>query len=377
MIWYNPCEGTQPSRPAGLYESEGIMAFAAQKDVVTVIGTLPPLKGISPYCAEFALELAEDSEVEFMGFRDLYPERLYPGGTRCEDLYPVDLNHPHLYIRNELTWYNPLSWLHAGMTMRGDTVYAQWWSYPLAPIYLVMLTLARLRGKQVMVTVHNVRPHEQGRLKELLNSLVLHLGQTLLVHTERNREELVELGWDPSRIEVIQHPDLNGNGNRGGDFVDRETARSLMGFTSEQKVLCFFGNIREYKGLDDLLLAFAKVREEVPDIRLIIAGQNWEPWEKYDRIIRERRLESYLVLKTTFLPFDELVTCLRASDLVVFPFKEMHAASGSASLALSMGCQVIATDCVEMPDCDEVTLVRGGDHDCLARGIVDQLACYV
>ncbi len=149
-----------------------------------------------------------------------------------------------------------------------------------------------------------------------------------------------------------------------------------MGFSDDQRVLCFFGNIREYKGLDDLLLAFDQVRREMPDTCLIVAGQNWESWEKYDSIIRERQLAPNLILKTTFLPFEELVTCLRASDLVVFPFKEMHAASGSASLALSLGCQVIATDCVEMPECDEVTLVRGGDHDCLARGIVDQLACY-
>jgi glycosyltransferase involved in cell wall biosynthesis len=355
------------------------MAGHTRQETATIIGTLPPLKGISPYCAEFALQLARDCEVEFIGFRRLYPEKLYPGGTCCEDLYPVDLEHPRLTIRNELTWYNPFNWIRVALSLRGDTIYAQWWSYPLAPLFLTLLLIARLRGKRVVVTVHNVHPHERGRIKDFLNFLVLHLGNTLYVHTQKGKDELVRLGWDSSRINIFRHPPLVGNGNGNGNgngHPDKQEARVRLGIEDGCRTLCFFGNIRDYKGLEDLLMALDEVRRELPDTRLIIAGQSWEPWEKYESIIRERQLEPHIMLKPYFLPFDELVACLKASDLVVFPFKEMYSASGSVSLALSLGCRVVVTDCLDMAEEESVHVVKGGDHQVLARGILEQLACY-
>lgn len=350
----------------------------AHGGTVTIIGTLPPLKGISPYCAEFALELAEENDVEFISFRNLYPERLYPGGTCCDDLYPVDLEHPRLNIRNELTWYNPFNWIRVALSLHGDTVFAQWWAYPLAPLFLVLLSIARLRGKRVVVTVHNVHPHERGRIKEFLNSLVLHLGNTLYVHTQKGKDELVRMGWSSSRIQVYRHPPLNGNGNHNGDdHPDKREARMQLGVDDSCRTLCFFGNIRDYKGLEDLLVALDDVRQEQPHTCLIIAGQVWESWDKYERIIREKQLEPHIILKPYFLPFDELVVCLKASDLVVFPFREMYAASSSVSLALSLGCQVVVTDCLEMGEEEGVHIVKSGDRRQLAQGILEQLDCRV
>jgi glycosyltransferase involved in cell wall biosynthesis len=341
--------------------------------VVTVIGTLPPLKGISPFCAEFALELAQDHEVEFIGFHRLYPERLYPGGTCCEDLYPVDLSHPNLHIRNVLTWFNPLNWLRAALTMRGDVIYGQWWSYPLAPLFLTLLSVARLRRRRVVIVVHNVYPHERGRIKEFFNRAVLHLGHELVVLTAKGKEELIMLGWDPARIKVMEHPQLNSNGN-GHAAPGREEARAALGLAEQDRVLCFFGNIRQYKGLDDLLLALDLVRQEIPEVRLIIAGQVWEKWEDYERIIWEKDLQAHVLLKPHFLPFDELIACLRASDLAVFPFKEMYAASGSVSLALSLGCRLVVTDCLEVQESDEIRTVKSGSVAQLAQGIVEELS---
>ncbi|MFW6113693.1 MAG: glycosyltransferase, partial [Actinomycetota bacterium] len=314
-----------------------------RKSTVTLVGTLPPIKGISPYCAEYARTLAEQTEVEFLNFKKLYPEKLYPGGTSCEDMYPVDLDHPNLKIKSFLSWYNPLSWIRAGLTLRGDIVHAQWWSYPLAPVYVTILTIARMRRKKVILTVHNVYPHERGKIKQLLNMLVLRFARLIFVHTEKNKEELVKLGYEKDRIEVIPHMAL------GRDILEvdrmnlsREEAKRELGLEEHRKVLCFFGNIREYKGLDELLLALGKVKLVIPDISLIIAGQPWVKWEKYEKIIGEQGLEDHVIRKIRFLPFDELLLCLKASDLVVFPFKELHSASGSVSLALSMGSDVMS-----------------------------------
>ena len=55
------------------------------KPKITLIGTLPPIKGISPYCQELPKSLSKRIGVEFIGFRKLYPDFLYPGGSKVID----------------------------------------------------------------------------------------------------------------------------------------------------------------------------------------------------------------------------------------------------------------------------------------------------
>jgi glycosyltransferase involved in cell wall biosynthesis len=342
-----------------------------REEIISIIGTLPPIKGISPYCSELALMLAENKHVDFINFKKLYPERLYPGGTKCEDLYPVDLNHRNLSVRNIITWYNPLSWIRAGFSVKGSKVLAQWWSYPLAPVYLIILSIAKLRGKEIHITVHNIYPHERSRVKDFLNHMVLPLADTLIVHTEDNRKELVRKGWKEEKIKVLPHPPLKMSGKEDAKKIDRGHARNELGFSQNDKVLCFFGNIRDYKGLDNLLLALAQLRQIMPEIRLIIAGQPWGNWDKYERIIREEKLERFVTKKTYFLPFDELARCLKASDLVVFPFKEIHSASSSLSLALGMGCNILCTRKIDAGDDRRVFYVDDSNPQALMEGIWD------
>src|SRR3972149_6826985 len=130
---------------------------------VTLLGTLPPLKGISPYCAHLleALASSNDLDADFLGFRHLYPRRLYPGGQEREWGAP-DYSLPGVPIRNVLDWYNRAGWARAALSLGSEVLHAQWWSYPLAPVFVVVLALARRRGVRVVLTLHNVEPHESG-----------------------------------------------------------------------------------------------------------------------------------------------------------------------------------------------------------------------
>lgn len=339
---------------------------------VSIIGTLPPIKGISPYCADFALALAEEAHVDFIGYKNLYPERLYPGGTKCENAYPVDMNHPNLDIRNIISWYNPASWIRAGLSARAKTVIVQWWSYPLAPVAIAMLCTLKARGKRIAITVHNVFPHESNRLTRFLNASVFPFGDMLLVHTEKGKCDLMALGISESRIFVMQHvPFVSAYNSDRTNPQDRYASCIASGIDPSRKTICFFGNIREYKGLDHLLLALPAIKEKYPEILLIIAGQPWENWDKYDSIIVEHGLEESVFRRTSFLPFEELSLYLKSSHLVVFPFKELNSASGSLTLAQSLGCDVIATKSVELDSTDEAFLLESSDPSSIAKGIIE------
>ena len=126
---------------------------------VTLIGTLPPHMGVADYTAHLVggLTQARGLSLEVIDFVSLYPRWMYPGG-RVRDSTARPPQFPNVRIRKLLAWYNPLSWLWAGLTLRGRVVHAQWWSYVLAPVYLTVLALARLRGLKKPFSGNPARP---------------------------------------------------------------------------------------------------------------------------------------------------------------------------------------------------------------------------
>lgn len=313
-----------------------------------MIGTLPPIKGISPYCTELFKALSKHVEVEFIGFKSIYPDFLYPGGTTFRDENYEIPKIENSIIRNMLTWYNPVSWLLAGLTVKGEIVHAQWWAHPLAPIFCVILNTAKLRGKRIIITVHNVQPHEKSRVNTFLNEVVLGLGDNFIVHSEKNKESLSRIyNIDQDKISVIPHGILTPVAVKG---ITRDTARKFLNIPLNKKVLLFFGIIRDYKGLDILLKAMAQIVKENGDVILLIAGKPWEDWSKYQKIINENTLEGYIIKKLDFILPSEVEFYFSASDLVILPYKYFDSQSGVGALALPFGIPMVVSDVGSLPD---------------------------
>ncbi len=117
---------------------------------VAMLGTLPPLRGLSSYCFALSLALADRVRVEFISFNKLYPGFLYPGGSLDEDHSFPAAEHERLKVKRRLTWYNPFTWFREAMFTGGDLLHAQWWSLPLAIIYGCICAIFKLRGKPVV-----------------------------------------------------------------------------------------------------------------------------------------------------------------------------------------------------------------------------------
>lgn len=323
---------------------------------VSVIGTLPPVKGISAYTLEFCAALARLCAVDFIGFRRLYPEFLYPGGTVDPSASPVEI--PNARQRNILSWSNPLSWIRAGFAFDGPVVHAQWWSFVLAPVFAVMLAIARMRGKKVVLTIHNIAPHEKARWKELLNRSLFRFGDAWIVHSRQNRETLCAVyGMPEDRVHVISHGIL---APRGPD-ISRENARAALGIGDDEKVVLAFGNVRGYKATDVLIKAFRAMN--VPGRRLIVAGKFWEDRARYDELAGG---DPSITFIDEFIPLDEVPKYFRAADLAALPYSHFDAASGVGGYALHFGLPMVVSDAGSLPDLvsdSESCVVRAGDED--------------
>jgi len=339
---------------------------------VSVIGSLPPVKGVSAYTASLveALLRRDDAGVEFIGFGRIYPGFAYPGGDpnerALEHASPIESAH-------RLSWYNPLSWLWAGLRLRGDVVHAQWWSYALAPVYATTLGAARLRRKRVVLTVHNVEPHEGGMLKRMGNRAVFRFAHRYIVHSEANKTSLQRmLHCDPSRIAVLPHGALETP--RTG--MSRPTARLKLGVPGDAHVTLAFGNIRPYKGLDILLRAFAETAKEDPRALLVIAGQPWGDWSRYERLIDELGINDRLRLRLEYVPTSEVEAYFVAADVVALPYTHFDAQSGVGTRALPFGRPLIVTNTGGLPDLvlEGGAVVPPGDAHALSQALTRVLA---
>ena len=338
-------------------------------DSVTLIGALPPLKGNAYYCASLAKELSKKINVEFISFRKLYPEYLYPGGEKDLDPEFQVKETGTLSIRRLITYYNPFSWIWAGFAARNKIVHLQWWSMPVALIYIVILIVLRLRRKTIMFTIHNIMPHEKSRFDKILTKLVLGFGQQYFVHSQQNAKTLCEMfGFKDHQIVVIPMP-VHNMYSKGS--ISKDVARFNVDIPMERRVLLCFGNIRRYKGIDDLLRAFQLVLEHEPKAYLLIVGQAWVSWDRYQSLIRELKLQHDVKAVLEYVPMSRVKYYFSSADLVVLPYKRFDAQSGVGNIALAFGLPLVVTDVGGLSDLvkDRRAIVEPGDFGGLANAI--------
>jgi glycosyltransferase involved in cell wall biosynthesis len=308
---------------------------------VTMIGSLPPHRGVSPYVRDLAQALGarDDLSLDVLSFRSLYPRRLYPGGDPTDALSAIK-DIPGARVRRTLRWWNVLGWLREGVRIRGDIVHAQWWSFPLAPLYVTLLGIARLRGRRVVITMHNVEPHEGGLMRRLANSAVLPLAHHLIVHTEANRASLLRRGVAGARISVLP---MGIAPSETVTETEKRAARAALNLPLDAPLVLFAGNIRPYKGVDVLIEAFHAAQAQVPGARLAIVGQPWRDAGDIAESIDRAGLGGSVTARLAYVSDDELGRWVSAADVVVYPYTHFDAQSAAAGDALRRGRAIVVT----------------------------------
>lgn len=194
-------------------------------------------------------------------------------------------------------------------------------------------------GGQLIWTIHNILPHDCPYLKQEieLRNVICAAAQTIHVHSEKSLPEIQEYINIPlEKVNIVPH------GNYVGvypNYVDRVQARYRFGFSEEQTVFLFLGQIRRYKGIEDLILAFDQVQQNCPNSRLLIAGMPVEPVNLEELEISAETKEKITLIER-YISNDQLQWFFNAADVMILPYKKILT-SGSALNALSFGCPVI------------------------------------
>lgn len=235
------------------------------------------------------------------------------------------------------------------------------------------VVLSRVLAYKVVVTAHDVEAFKEGLSVKWLVARTYGLVHEVIAHNRSSGREVTEkLKVHPDRVHTIPH----GNYLEFvGRIPNREEARQALGWLPSESgpVVLFFGQIKEVKGLDLLIQAFATVRKQHPSATLVIAGRVWkDDFSRYEALIQQLALEASVRLHIRYIRDDEVAHFYAAADVVVLPYRRIYQ-SGVLLMAMSYGVPVIASDLDAMKDVvtDGVNgfLFKSGDARDLAHTI--------
>jgi beta-1,4-mannosyltransferase len=210
---------------------------------------------------------------------------------------------------------------------------------------LIMLIAYRLLKNNVVWTVHELDSYESShpRRDAWFRSVVMRLCRRLIVHGDYTRQVLLTQYKFTRPIDVARHASYLGWYK---DEISREQARLKLGIADDALVYLYFGYIKPYKGVEELIEIFSHFQDE--NAILLIAGKPLDETIKHE-VEEGARSDTRVKTFLHYIGDDEIQVFFRAADIVVFPFKETQT-SGSLMLALSFGCPVIAPAIATLPE---------------------------
>lgn len=333
------------------------------------------ISGVSHYTRYVALALAERTPVSVILMRRLIPRALYPGRARVGDETLTDEDYPpEMEVFDGVDWYWLPSMLGALRLLhrsRPEAVLFQWWTGAVLHSYVLLALAARLQGARIIIEIHEIQDTGEAKLAPV-RSYVQRFGRRLMsmadayiVHSEFDREALgrsFDIGQRPVR--VVRHGPFS-------HYAVTESTRLREAPEGMCNIL-FFGTIRPYKGLEDLVQAFELLASEDESCWLTVVGETWEDWTQPIEMIKASKYRDRITLVNHYVSDAEVSRWFAGADIVSLPYRR-SSASGPLHLTMDAGLPVVVTEVGGLTEAvhgyDGAVLVPGADPEALHLGL--------
>lgn len=369
---------------------------------VIIFGPGPQFKGgIANYTSSLAKALSKlGAEVHIVSWTQQYPSIIprdfidHSSQKNFLEGTPVKVH----YITN---YNNPVSWEKTTKVikeLKPDIVVFQWAiSVQGLPMGYIAKRLKKDNNCEIIFDLHVVAQKERSIIDNLFLRYALSKPHTFIVHSLKTFEELKEIfpkqkfilcdqvpredfkkliNSKLKQVIKLYHPVYDmftPNMN-----VDREKIRKELKL--RKYVFLFFGFIRKYKGLHNVIRAFAKLAQERDDVSLLIVGESF--WHTLDDkklstkikksvfgflkklltketedesnyrpldLIDELGIRDKVVVVNKYVPNEEVHKYFQVADCNVL-FYEVATPSGVESLAYNFKLPTIATAVGHFPE---------------------------
>lgn len=314
---------------------------------ITILGPAHPYRGGLASIMEIMARTfgQRGNEVDIKTFTLQYPSLLFPGMSQTVTTpAPADL-----HITRCVNTVNPLNWWRVGRRIcreRPDFVLLKYWTPFMAPCFGTIARLARRnRHTKVLCQIDNVEPHEHHIIDRPFNRYFLRSVDGFVYMSEQVHRELEAYTSAPALFSP--HPLFENFGER----VERSEACVRLGLNPATRYVLFFGLVRDYKGLDLLLDAWARLKRagQTEGRRLIVAGEFYTSKDPYLRQIAEAGLQDDVLLHDRFIPDEEVRYYFSAADFVVQPYKTATQ-SGVTQIAYQFCLPMVVTRVGGLPE---------------------------
>lgn len=229
-----------------------------------------------------------------------------------------------------------------------------------AAVVLAAMAWLRLRGTKMVMTVHNLVPHDAShkKVQHAINRCLGKLTHRLHVHSQDAATVVGESFGNRKKIRVVEH--VSYGRLVAGQSVDlsaeRIAARRELGLDPERDVALSFGMVRNYKRPQCLLRAAKSLTDQ--GMSVVIAGQATEELAAELKALAGDTPHVYLRLQ--FLHDEPLHKYLTAASVSVFCYADALT-SGAAHLSLSYGLPLVSPDAVAFREFARLGLARTCD----------------
>ena len=285
---------------------------------IIIVGTTYPFRGgLAAFNERLAREyIQQGHEVEIFTFSLQYPSFLFPGKTQfSSEEAPTDLK-----IHRTINSVNPLSWLLTGRKIKklnADKVIFCYWMAFIAPCFGTIARIVRSPKTEIIALIHNMIPHEPTILDKLFPKYFVNAMDGFVAMADSVIEDVKHFDANSKPKIVSPHPIYD----HYGALLDKKDAAIKLGLYDQNAYILFFGFIRQYKGLDLLLEAFADERLRKFPLKLIVAGEFYENPEPYLSQIAKLKLGNFVELRTVFIPDSEVRNYFSVADIVAQPYR--------------------------------------------------------
>ena len=304
---------------------------------IVLLGTAWPYRGgLASFNERLIQEFKkEGNDAEIITFNLQYPGILFPGKTQYSSSpQPVDLK-----ITRKVNSVNPLNWISVGnqiKKMNPDILIIKYWMPFMAPCFgTIAGRVKKNNHTKVICIADNIVPHERKFYDAAFTKYFIRQMDAFVVMSESVLKDLAQFNRNKLRASN-PHPLFDNFGNA----VSKEQACEKLNLDPAKKYFLFFGFVRDYKGLDLLIEAFADPRLKNYD--LIVAGEYYTDEKKYLKQIEDLHLQNRIHQFKHFIADEDVKYYFCAADLVVQPYK--HATqSGVTQIAFHFEIPMLVT----------------------------------
>lgn len=307
--------------------------------------------GIAQFSDSLYISLSQHADVKAFTFTRQYPKLLFPGKTQFVSESDMNRNIP---VTRVLDSINPLSYYKTAneiIKFNPDVVLMSYWMPFFALSFGKVAALLWKKGIKVIAVLHNVIAHEKRFGDEALTKYFFNRCDGFVLLNKASEKDLLSLKPGAKYI-IHSHPLYDHYGSR----IDTLTARKKLGVPADKKTALFFGFIRDYKGLDILIDAFKELDDSY---HLIIAGEVYGDFKKYEEQISRLGLAGRISLHVKYIPETDIPLYFSAADVCVLPYRTATQ-SGIIGMSYHFDLPVIVTNTgglAEMVEEDKTGLI--------------------